>query len=51
MRVDVPNFRSIYLTISTFVACQETNGLVKAGLHTCRYGGKYTDDVSVEKKK
>jgi hypothetical protein len=51
MRVDVPHFRSIHLTISTLVACQETKGIVKAGPHVYRFGGKYTDDVWVEKKK
>jgi hypothetical protein len=50
MRVDVPDFRSIYLTISTLVACQETNAMVKAGPHTYRFGGKYTDGVWVDKK-
>ncbi len=51
MRVYVPHFRSIYLTISTLVAGQETNGIVKAGSATDSFGGKYTDDVWVEKKK
>ncbi len=51
MRVDVPDFRSICLTISTLVACQETNGIVKAGPQTYHFGGKYTDDVWVENKK
>ncbi len=51
MRVDAPNFRSTHLTISTLVACQETNGIVKAGSHTYRFGGKYPDAVWVEKKK
>jgi hypothetical protein len=51
MRVDVPDFRSIHLTISTFVGCHETNGIVKAGPHTYRYGGKCPDDVWVGKKK
>jgi hypothetical protein len=50
MRVDIPDFRSKYLTISTLVAGQETNGIVKAGPHTYRFGGKYSDDVWVEKK-
>jgi len=31
------------------VACQETKGIVKAGVHTYCFGGKYTDDISVEK--
>jgi hypothetical protein len=40
MRVDAPNFRSIYLTISTLVVGQETNGILKAGPATYRFGGK-----------
>ncbi len=51
MRVDIPDFRSIYLTISTLVAGQETNGIVKPGSHTYHFRGKYPDDVWVEKKK
>jgi hypothetical protein len=51
MRVDVHDFRSIYLTVSTLLACQETNAIQKAGPHTYRFGGKYTDGVWVEKKK
>ncbi len=51
MRVDVPDFRSIYLSISTLVTGQETNGIVKAGPKTYRFEGKYTDDVWVQKKK
>jgi hypothetical protein len=43
IRVDVPRFRSTHLTISTLVAGHETN--------TDSFGGKYTDDVWVEKKK
>jgi hypothetical protein len=39
MRVDVPDFRSIYITISTSVTGQETNGIVKAGPETYRFGG------------
>jgi hypothetical protein len=51
MRVDVPDFRSIYSTVSTLVACQETNAILKAGPNTYYFGGKYTDGVWVEKKK
>jgi hypothetical protein len=51
MRVDVPGFRSIHLTISTLVTGQETNRIIQAGPATYRFGGKYTDDVWVEKKK
>jgi hypothetical protein len=46
-----PHFRSTHLTISTLVSCQETNGIVTVGPHTYRFGGKYPDDVWVEKKK
>jgi hypothetical protein len=51
MTVDAPHFRSTHLTISTLVSCQETNGIVTVGPHTYRFGGKYPDDVWVEKKK
>ncbi len=51
MRVHVPDFRSTYLTISTLVAGQQTNGIVKAASATYRFGGKYTDDVGEQKKK
>jgi hypothetical protein len=50
IRVHVPDFRSTHLTISTLVAGHETNGIVKAGSATHSFGGKYTDDVWVEKK-
>jgi hypothetical protein len=51
IRVDVPDFRSTHLTISTLVAGHETNGIVKPGSATDSFGGNYTDDVWVEKKK
>ncbi len=51
IRVDVPDFRSTHLTISTLVAGHETNGIVKADSTTDSFGGKYTDDVWVEKNK
>jgi len=51
MRVHVPDFRSTYLTISTLVAGQQTNGIVKAASATYHFGGKYTDDVGEQKKK
>jgi hypothetical protein len=51
VRVDVPDFRSTHLTISNLVAGQETNGIVKAASASDSFGGKYTDDVRVEKRK
>jgi hypothetical protein len=51
IRVDVPHFRSTHLTISTLVAGHETNAIVKADSATNSFGGKYSHDVWVEKKK
>jgi hypothetical protein len=50
-KVDVPDFRSTHLTISTLVGGHETNVIVKADSTTDSFGGKYTDDVWVEKNK
>jgi len=40
MRVDAPSFRSMYLTIATFVGGQKTKGNLKAGPATYRFGAK-----------